>query len=176
MSNSLFQRLLSEQFHQLPGPITALHDGRSKVLRGECDVERGSGFVATFLAWVTSLPPAGLQQPIEVAITCNERGEIWVRKFGARSMRSSLVSQGSTLVEWLGPVRFKFKLVYDAANAHINWQLHHVAVLGVPLPVGWFDRVSARESMRGGKYCFDVSATLPFAGLLVRYHGWLDVH
>jgi len=47
--------------------------------------------------------------------------------------------------------------------------------LGVPLPARWFAGVAARESEADGRYCFDVRAALPLAGLLVHYRGWLDV-
>jgi hypothetical protein len=50
-----------------------------------------------------------------------------------------------------------------------------VRSLGIPLPLAWFDKVSARESVEGGRYRFDVRAEMPVVGLLVRYAGTLDV-
>jgi len=50
-----------------------------------------------------------------------------------------------------------------------------VQVLGLRLPAAWFEGVSARESEHDDRYHFDVGASLPLAGLLVRYRGWLHV-
>ena len=87
-------------------------------------------------------------------------------------MRSQLRADAGVLIERLGLVAFRFQLaVRDDA---IVWSVAGVRVLGLlPLPRHWFHQVGARESDDGARYCFDVSATLPLAGLLVRYRGWL---
>ena len=175
MSTPLFQQLLGESFAELPTPLRIVHDGQSKTLHGRCDVERGTGRLSRLFAWATSLPPQGKDQPIEFIITSTHGRETWTRKFGRSSMRSSLSVQCATLVEWLGPMRFKFNLSLDHANECVHWRLAGVAVMGLPLPLRWFQHVTACESASGSKYCFDVSAALPLAGLLVRYRGWLDV-
>ena len=67
-------------------------------------------------------------------------------------------------------IRFQLTVRDDA----IVWSVVGVRVLGLlPLPAHWFHQVGARESSDGTRYCFDVSAALPLAGLLVRYRGWL---
>ena len=53
------------------------------------------------------------------------------------------------------------------------WRVARVRVSGLPLPARWFSGVSARESQHDDRYHFEVAATLPLAGLLVRYRGWL---
>jgi len=175
MSKPLFHQLLDVDFNQLPQPLQFLHGGQSRVFTGRCDVQRGAGFLSRLFAWITSLPPAGRDQPIEVTIKCNEQGEVWTRRFGRRSMTSSLSAEREVLVEQLGPVRFKFKLSYDATRQVIDWQLIQVRAMGMPLPVKWFDAVTASESVNNGRYGFDVAAALPLVGLLVKYKGWLDV-
>jgi hypothetical protein len=175
MSKPLFHQLLDDGFNQLPQPIRYLHNGQSKVLNGRCNVLRGTGVLSRLFAWATSLPPAGDDQPIEVSIECNHHGEVWTRRFGNRRMTSYLSAQGTTLVEYLGPTRFKFMLAYDATTQVINWRLINVRAMGIPLPVSWFDAVTASESVNNGRYGFDVAAALPIVGLLVKYKGWLDV-
>lgn len=176
MSAPLFRQLLGASFDALPATIQILHAGSSRTFTGRCDVERGQGALSRVFARITSLPAAGKDQPITVTISCNECGEVWTRQFSKNYMTSSLSAQGNSLVEWLGPVRFKFKLDYDSSRQCIDWRLIRVAAFGIPLPVSWFDKVKAQESSDNGKYCFDVSAALPLIGMLVQYRGWLDVN
>ena len=63
----------------------------------------------------------------------------------------------------------------DANEPGLTWRLVRVRALGLPLPLGWFGGVRAREFERDGRYRFDVRAALPGIGLLVHYQGWLDV-
>ena len=64
----------------------------------------------------------------------------------------------------------------SAEDGAIVWRVVRVHALGVPLPARWFRSVRARESAGDdGRYHFDVSASMPIAGLLVHYRGWLDV-
>lgn len=122
---------------------------------------------------MTRLPPAG-RGPIDVEIESRHGRETWVRHVRGQAMRSTLRGGDGVLVERLGPVEFAFRL----RNAHgaILWTVAKVRLFGaVPLPTSWFSDVQARESERDGRYCFEVSASLPLAGLLVRYTGWLHV-
>lgn len=77
------------------------------------------------------------------------------------------------LCERLGLVEFAFRL--SASEGVLAWHVASVRALGLPLPASAFHAVQARESESGGRYRFDVSATLPLAGLLVHYRGWLHV-
>ena len=63
----------------------------------------------------------------------------------------------------------------DANEPGLTWRLVRVRALGLPLPLGWFGGVRAREFERDGRYRFDVRAALPGIGLLVHYQGWLNV-
>ena len=88
-------------------------------------------------------------------------------------MRSRLHARGGLLEERLGPTTMCFEL--HAREASIDWRLAAVRVMGVPVPLAWFDGVSARESLEGSLYRFDVEARLAVVGLLVIYSGTLDV-
>jgi hypothetical protein len=170
---SLFRRLLGEAFDTLPAPIQRVHDERTrKVLTGRCRIARGSGCLARVLARIASLPAAGDGLPVQVLIETDGQAETWSRDFAGQPMRSRLRERGACLDEVLGPLGFRFAL--RANERAIDWTVVRVRALGLPLPVAWFAGVSARESVVAGRYTFDVRAELPWIGLLVHYHGWLE--
>jgi hypothetical protein len=143
------------------------------VYTGSAQVESGSGWLARLCAWATALPRAGSTVPVRVQITSDPLHETWARAFGTQHMPSRFWHSNGWLCERIGAVTFAFAL--HVSNGELIWRVAHVRALGVPLPARWFRGVQARESESGGRYCFDVEARLPLAGLLVHYKGWLDV-
>jgi hypothetical protein len=172
---ALFARVLGDAaFSTLPLRVQALHRAQGKrVYLGEAQVQSGSGFLARLCAWATALPRAGSTVPVRVEITSGENSERWAREFGAQRMPSRFWSQDGLLCERIGLVTFGFALQADSGE--LIWHVRRVRALGIPLPAGWFRGVTARESEASGRYCFDVAARLPLAGLLVHYRGWLTV-
>lgn len=169
----LFQRVLGDDFHTLPLAVRALHlrSGRHHY-RGQVEVRRDRNPLSWLLAWATRLPPPG-RGAIKVDIDANEHSESWIRTVGTAAMPSRLWLQDDLLCEQLGLARFGFRLTVE--EDAIVWRVARVQALGLPLPVRWFRSVQARESAdERGRYCFDVSASMPIAGLLVHYRGWLD--
>lgn len=169
----LFAVLLGPAFDALPGPVRALHvaQGRRRYA-GSVDVERGPGLLSRLVAFATHLPPAG-SGPLCVEIQASPQQERWIRFIGGRAMPSRLRREGDVLCERLGLATFGFRL--EVADDAIAWRVVRVRVFGVSLPSRWFTGVGARESADGERYAFDVWASLPLAGLLVHYRGWLDV-
>lgn len=173
LSEPLFRQVIGTGFDTLPPAVQALHR-RSGLWRyaGEVEVERGTGPLAWCLAAATRLPPAG-SGPVQVELEAGDSGERWVRHIGGRAMPSRLWREHDLLCEQLGLVRFGFRL--SAEDGAIVWRVAQVHALRLRLPASWFGSVTARESERDGRYCFDVRAALPWLGLLVHYRGWLDV-
>ena len=170
----LFKRLLGAAFEGLPAPIKRVHDGRAhKVLSGRCHITRGAGVLVSLLGWAASLPRSGNDLPIQVSFLCDGAREIWNRDFAGQPMRSTLTERNGCLEEVFGPARFRFALRVD--DRGIAWTVAGIRVLGLPLPAAWFKAVTARQSVQAGRYAFDVRAELPWVGLLVHYHGWLEV-
>jgi hypothetical protein len=170
---SLFGQVLGPAFDTLPAPVRALHVAQGlQRYRGAVEVERGRGLVSRGVAAATHLPPAGTG-PLCVEIDASPAQERWTRFIGGRAMPSRLWREGDVLCERLGLATFGFRLsVEDDA---LVWRVVRVRVFGLSLPVRWFTGVGARESADGERYAFDVWASLPLAGLLVHYRGWLDV-
>lgn len=170
----LFPSLLGAEFDRLPVQVRALHlRAGVQQLTGEVEVERGDGWLSRLCAWTTRLPPAG-RGPIDVEIIAMPGQERWTRKVAGHAMQSRLWARDGLLCERLGLVSFGFRLgVEDDA---LVWRVVRVHALGLPLPSRWFNGVLARESVRNGRYAFDVTARLPLAGLLVHYRGLLEVN
>lgn len=170
----LFRRLMGAAFDRLPAQIRAIHEGLpNRSWSGRCRVTRGDGWLSRLCGAVASLPSAAEVMPLRVSIAADEHGETWKRDFGGKVMRSTLRERDGLLEERLGPTLFCFALIVE--DQGIRWRLAGVRALGIPLPVSWFDKVSAEESLDGSLYRFDVRAELPVAGLLVHYRGTLDV-
>jgi hypothetical protein len=172
MALPLFHRLMGAPFESLAPLLRSIHGGGTKTYLGRCEVIRGTGLLSRLCAAVASLPPAGASVPLSVSITSHARGEIWDRSFDGKRMRSALSDRDGFLEERLGPSVFRFTLA--GSPEAIEWKLVGVRSFGVPLPLAWFDKVRALESLDGGRYRFDVRAELPIAGLLVHYRGTLD--
>ena len=173
MPDSLFRRVAGPGFEALPAPVRAVHSGPGSAnWSGRCEVLRGTGLLSRLCAAVAGLPPAGASVPLQVAITRDADGETWDRSFDGHAMRSRLRERDGFLEERLGPSVFRFAL--RPGPEALEWQLVGVRSFGLPLPVSWFDKVSARESIDGSRYRFDVRAELPVAGLLVHYRGTLE--
>lgn len=173
----LYRQLLAAQFDALPPTVRALHDRNGHYrYHGKVEVDRGSGLLSNLCSWSARLPSAG-RGTIHVDIHGGARGERWARHFAGRAMRSRLWARDGLLCERLGLLRFAFRLTIEpvASGQAVVWHVAHVRALGVPLPRGWFNGVTAREYERDGRYRFDVAARLPWVGLLVHYRGWLDV-
>jgi hypothetical protein len=171
--SSSFAQVLGPAFDTLPAPVRALHVAQGgHRYHGEVQVERGSGWLSRFVAAATHLPPAGTG-PVCVEIMASPLEERWTRFIGGRAMPSRLWREDERLCERLGLATFGFRL--EVVDGVIAWRVERVRVFGLSLPARWFTGVGARESADGGRYAFDVWASLPLAGLLVHYRGWLDV-
>jgi hypothetical protein len=162
---------MADSFDTLPETLQRIHDGQSKELLGRCVVERGNHWLVRWLAPITSLPPSSSDTVLSVNILVDDQGETWIRKFGAHRMQSRLRARGTLLAERLGATTLVFKLL--AVHGRIEWRIVGARFSGLPLPLSWFAGTSATEAMLAGRYTFDVCATLPLVGLLVRYRGWL---
>ena len=169
---SLFSRLLGDEYEMLSRPVRALHDAPSStVFSGTAGVSRGNR-LASLVGFFVSLPSARIDAALSVTIEKTESTETWTRNFAGDEMVSTLSERNGFLSERLWPVRFDYSLsVQDGA---LIWTIRKVYGLGIPLPISWFHGVSAREYGKDGKYHFDVHASLPLVGKLIEYHGNLN--
>lgn len=173
MTIPLYRRLLRERLEVLPARVRELHDlTGASVWTGGADVERGRSLAARMVATLFGLPPAGRDQALRVTFEPVDGKEIWLRAFDNGTFRSVQYERGGLLCERVGPSTFVFALA-TAANG-MALELRGVRFLGVPLPRFLAPSVRTFESEREGRYQFEVEASLPLLGRIVRYEGWLE--
>ena len=174
MQPTLFQQALGAAFFRMPESLRRLHTGRGRFrYAGRATIERGGGPLARLCAWIAGLPPAGDEVATLVEFDCGPRRETWRRDFGGARMTSTLSFRDGLLRERLGPVQFRFAL--HASEGAIWWTVAGARLFGVlPLPASMFDGVRCREYEQDERYRFEVDATLPLAGRIIRYAGWLE--
>jgi hypothetical protein len=173
MSLPLYRRLLGAAFDALPARVRELHDlGRLSVWEGRATVERGRSPVARIVAALSSLPPAGDDQPLRVTFAAVGDKEIWARQFGKALFRSVQYERGGLLRERVAFATFVFAVT--ATPNGLSLRLDGFRLLGIPLPPILHPVVDTFEGERDGRYQFEVEAHLPPFGLLIGYSGWLE--
>lgn len=174
MQPTLFQQVLGAAFFRLPERLRQLHGvrGRARWV-GEATIERGRNPLARLCAALAGLPGARSAVPTSVEFDCNARSETWRRDFGGARMASQLSCRDGLLRERLGPLEFRFAL--HANDGALWWTVRRVRLFGLlPLPASLFDGVRCREREQDELYEFLVEASLPLAGRVIRYEGWLE--
>ena len=172
-TEALFPSILGPAFALLNSSLRWVHGGEGRELSGTVTVERGTSFAAKVLAALTSLPPSLHDAPVQVQIQIDGERERWIRTYArSKVMSSTLYKEGGLLVERVGAAALTFRIV--ARDGGMDWQLQKVSMLGIPLPVKWFE-VSARVDLRQGRYHFLIDSSLSGVGRIVRYEGLLDV-
>ena len=170
---ALYRRALGARFDTLAPVVVELHDLADRATwRGEADVDRGTGVLTRLAGWITALPPAGRNLPLEVTFEAVDGEEIWSRRFGASLFRTRQFMRAGTLCERAGPVTFVFRPTVE--NGALLLSLAGLRVLGLPVPRLLHPAITTREDQApDGAYRFAVESRLPLLGLLVAYRGWL---
>ena len=171
---TLFQQALGAPFFKLPASVRRLHATRGTArYAGKATVERGVNPLARLCGRLAGLPRTMRDVPITVEFIADANGEAWHRDFAGIAMHSRLAFRDGLLRERIGPLQFRHALLANAGA--IWWRVQAVRLLGVlPLPARWFRGVRCRESEKAGRYQFEIEATLPLVGPVIRYEGWLE--
>jgi hypothetical protein len=173
MTTPLYRRVLGARFDALPTRVRELHDVDGiSVWSGRADVERGRSMLSRMVATLFGLPPAGRDQALQVTFTPDGGTELWERRFGEAVFRSLQYERRGLLNERVGPSTFVFAL--ETSQQGMALKLKGVRFLGMPLPGFLAPSVRTFESETDGRYRFEVEASLPLLGRVVRYEGWLE--
>lgn len=173
----IFAVALGNGFDALPAALRDLHDVASvRVFTGRADVERGPGVLSRIVAALVGFPPAGRDVPVRVTMLRQGGSELWTRDFAGREFRSRLTAARP---DASGRVRERFgAIVLDIGLRHDQGRLCFPvtggSLLGVPLPRFLLPRSDTSEHVDAeGRACFDVHISLPLAGHVASYRGWL---
>ncbi len=153
--------------------VMAFHDGLgTKHYMGDCDITLGRNPLVRALLRIAGFPAEGQGVPVRLTLITSPEGAEWIRDFDGHITRSvmrwSVPSQRVT--ERFGP--FAIDMSFGAENRSLLVHIARLRCLGLPIPGVLCPRSETREYMdAAGRFCFDVSAHLPWFGLLIRYHG-----
>jgi len=161
---------------QLPKAIVDLHSscGHAKYT-GVAQVERGQGAIVRVLLWLAGFPKSGRNQPVIFEIQPAKDGVIWRRQFGPHVTSSHVApnSECTRVIEKMGHAKFLMSLQQSGEGLRIH--IEGLRVFGLPCPPFLLPKSETREfASDQGAFCFDVSASLPLLGRLIRYRGTLD--
>ncbi|HMC91846.1 MAG TPA: DUF4166 domain-containing protein, partial [Allosphingosinicella sp.] len=168
----LYARAMGLAFETLPPAVRDLHDVCADAgASAEAVVTRGRGPIVHLLARLMGFPPAG-QWPLHVAFAERNGAEAWTRDYGGHLMQSTLSFRPGGVTERFGPIRLAFDLLSHPQG--LDMHLAGWSLFRVPLPRFLAPRIVATEREEGGRFHFDVAASLPLVGPVVHYRGWLE--
>lgn len=174
-ARSLFEHAL-EGFQRMPTNVRAAHmPDPACELQGRVDIDGAAHPIGHAIARMFGFPASAREEAAFVTIEREEDGETWIRRFGPAVFMSRLQAARTTnrLVERFGVLAFDLGARADETGFELS--IAGARLWGVPLPSALVPATLARASTdEQGRYCFDVTITLPFLGRLVRYRGWLE--
>ncbi|GAB1479857.1 hypothetical protein MASR2M74_24260 [Paracoccaceae bacterium] len=161
--------MLGADFARLPPALQNLHH-RPAIWKGRAEVIRGTTWPARLLTRLAGFPPAG-QVPLTFSISATDAGEVWTRDFGRHRTRSTLrAGPDGVLCEAFGPFRVTMRPAVTPHGLALTVTALHF--LGLPCPKLLLPRDTSTEAaLPGGAVGFDIRASLPGIGLLIRYRG-----
>ncbi|HVT34846.1 MAG TPA: DUF4166 domain-containing protein [Nevskiaceae bacterium] len=176
-TDCLYQRALGPAWARLPAPLRQLHEVRGRhAWQGMASVENGRSLLARLCRVLMGFPAAAAEVPVRVTLERIGESERWTREFGASRFHSVLSlprdGEAGVVIERFGLLSFRLGLPADEHG--LEMPMRGARVLGLPLPRLLTPRSRTREFVDDqGRFCFDVAVSLPAAGLLVHYRGWL---
>lgn len=173
----LLELVLPADFADMPAAwrrLADIHDNDS--FAGKASVTRGKSLPARLAAALFRFPPAADAVDVEVVKQKTTNGERWTRRFAGRPFVSFLSrlpgDPPGRLHERFGP--FTFTLRLSPEHGHVAWPVESWRLVGIPMPKALMPKSETVEYVEDGRFRFDVGISLPFAGPVVRYRGWLE--
>ncbi len=168
----LFAQALGPGFDRLAPAIQDLHQLFDlRRWEGEAEITRGKSILARLICRAFGFPPAAPAVPVRVTMERDGKTERWTRDFGGRRFRSVLRLHRGRMTERFGPFTFTLDLAEKDGRLHFPVRTGRIGPL--PLPRRLLPVSTTSERVEGGRLRFDVALSLPLAGPLVHYRGWL---
>jgi hypothetical protein len=161
-------------FDAMPDAVKAAHVPEPAIdLLGEVETHGPETWVGRIIGWFAGFPAKSGSSTAAVTIERDGEGEVWIRRFGAASFKSHLSDgQPGRLSERFGFVTIDLDAKADAQGFSLAVAQARLGELPLPRFLTPDTRASAFADEQG-RYRFDVTITMPLAGRLVRYQGWL---
>lgn len=172
---ALFETALGEcPYAELPRALRDFHDlAAPPVWRGRADVTVGRHPIARLLHRLIGFTAEGRELPVTVSVDRKDGEEIWTRNFAGQRFASKLSScDHGRIVERFGVV--DIVLAPEAVGRELRLPVAGWNIGWLPLPRRLAPRSRTREHADAqGRFCFDVAISMPLAGEIVHYRGWL---
>jgi hypothetical protein len=173
-ADSPFERVLGPRAGVLPPIVRRIHTHAPMHLLGRATVEGARNWSTKLAARLFGFPAGTPDTPVEVSLKRRGHEEIWIRRFGGSTFRSTLraADAAGCVYERFGPFDFMLEVAPDPSGftlTVVSWKLGPLQ-----LPLRLAPQAPARAyADEEGRYRFDVAIALPWIGHLVRYRGWL---
>ncbi|MEX0304564.1 MAG: DUF4166 domain-containing protein [Leisingera sp.] len=166
-----FGDIIAAQKLKVPHALLRFHAEPPANCQGVVKVE-GGGRWARLLAALAGFPPQMGETRFRLDVRRHGQGHIWQRSFGRHQTRSYLRfdPRKGRAVERFGPVELELSASLQQEALLVS--VERVRLFGVPLPqILCPQSASVEFETPEGHLGFDISASLPRIGLLVRYQG-----
>lgn len=176
LQQSLYGRLLGQDWRRLGPSMMSFHDGASFRGHGLFQVTHGRNLLARCLVKLAHLPPEGNNVAVCLTVKAQHDGEVWHRTFAGQPMITyqSATSDGR-LDERIGPCHHYFRL--EIIDGNLLYEPAGIALGVGPFPLrlpAWLGpRIRACESPTGqpNQTHVFVEVKSPLLGLLISYEG-----
>jgi len=170
--SSLYRRVMGDSFLRLHPAIQRFHSlVGSHVLQGDVQMRAPQSWLARLLARLMGTPLNAVDGAIRFELDAEPDRETWTRHFPSGVMTSALMQQHQFVVEKLGAARLAFAL--QESQGRLIMQLEHLHFFGIRCPAWLLPAVVAEESGDEDFLRFNVSASLPWIGVVSGYCGKL---
>ncbi|MEX0300907.1 MAG: DUF4166 domain-containing protein [Leisingera sp.] len=166
-----FGDIIAAQKLKVPHALLRFHAEPPASSRGIVKVEGGSRW-ARLLAGLAGFPPQMGETRFRLDVRRHGQGHIWQRSFGRHQTRSYLRYDPlkRRAVERFGPI--ELELSASTRQGALLVTVEKARLFGLPLPRTLCPQSASVEfETPEGHLGFDISASLPRIGLLVRYQG-----
>jgi Domain of unknown function (DUF4166) len=170
----MYQAVMGEAFDRLNAPVQRFHRFAGwHEFEGRVEVLAPASNLAALLALCLGTPLKDASGSIRFELDAKPDAEVWIRKFPDKTMHSKLTRSGDRIVETLGAARLTFELL--EAGGALEMRLERLHFLGILCPSWLMPQVVARETGEAGNLHFRVLATVPLAGTVASYSGYLGI-
>lgn len=173
-ADSLFEKALGPRVEVLPPVVRTIHTHAPVHLLGRARIDGARNWSTKLVARLFGLPAGTPDTTAEVSLKRRCHREVWVRRFGGSTFRSTLrvADRAGCIYERFGPFDFVLEVAPNSSGftlTVVSWKLGPLK-----LPLRLAPQAPARAYVdEEGRYRFDVAIALPWIGRLVRYQGWL---